>query len=63
MNTLHTDFKRKNTLEKSVHFLQKKERFKAKTGAKNFQNFIISKRQAFFKEKNYWVHLEKIILL
>ena len=45
MNTLHPNFKRKNTLKKSVHFLQKKEHFKTKNRAKNSRNFIISKRQ------------------
>ena len=64
LNTPTHHFQRDNSYGKECSFFAKERPFpKRKPDAKNSQNFIISKRQAFFKEKYYWVHLKKIILL
>ena len=54
LNTPTRHFQRDNSFGKECSFFAKEKPFlKRKPDAKNSQNFIISKRQAFFKEKYY----------
>ena len=54
LNTPTRHFQKENSFGKKCSFFAKESPFpKRKPDAKNSQNFIISKRQAFFKEKYY----------